>query len=138
MNVSLRIAKGARQTSALRNIARRFLAPTVLLMAFAASAQAGETSFRHKYLMRGQILEMDAHTLVVCVGREDGAEVGQVLDVVRHVPVMGANPKDGGPRFRRVDVGSVKVTSLFDDHYATAEVVEGSPKVNDIVELKRP
>jgi hypothetical protein len=132
MNVS------AHQRLGLRSLAHRFLTPLILLAAFAASAQAGETSFRHKYLMRGQVLQMDASTLVVCVGKADGAEVGQVLDVVRHVPVMGSNPKEAGPRFRRVDVGSVKVTSLFDDHYATAEVVEGSPKVNDTVELTRP
>jgi hypothetical protein len=123
---------------AFRTLAQQFLAPLILLAALVGSAQAGEASFRHKYLMRGQILEMDTGALVICVGKEDGAEVGQVLDVVRHVPVIGSNPKEAGPKFKQVDVGRVKVTSLFDDHYAMAEVVAGSPKVNDIVELKRP
>lgn len=108
----------------------------ILFAALASAAHADETSIKHKYLMRGQILETDGRIMVVCVGKEDGAEVGQVLDVVRHVRV--GNPKDAAPQFRRVEIGSAKVTTLFDDHYATAEVIEGSPKVNDTVELKRP
>jgi hypothetical protein len=136
MNVSSLPTNATRQPAVLLNLVRQVLSPMILLAALAGSAHAGETSFKHKYLMRGQILEADAGALVVCVGKEDGAEVGQVLDIVRYVREMG-NPKES-PKFRRVEVGSVKVTSLFDDHYATAEVVDGSPKVNDIVELKRP
>ena len=34
--------------------------------------------------MRGQVLEKQNETLVVCVGQADGAQVGQVLDVIRH------------------------------------------------------
>jgi hypothetical protein len=32
----------------------------------------------------------------------------------------------------------VRITGLFDGHYAEAEVIAGSPKVNDTVELVRP
>lgn len=138
MNVSLFPVNAARPHSALLSLARQTLTPMILLAAFASSAQAGEPSFRHKYMMRGQILQMDAGTVVVCVGKGDGAKVGQVLDVVRHVPVMSSDPKQAGPKFRRVDVGSVKIISLFDDHYASAKVVDGSPKVYDIVERARP
>jgi hypothetical protein len=49
-----------------------------------------------------------------------------------NVPILRAPP-----RFRREAVGAVKITSLVDEHYATAEVVKGTPKVNDTVELER-
>ena len=87
--------------------------------------------------MRGQVLEKQNETLVVCVGQADGAQVGQVLDVIRHKR-RNRGPRDIGPRFRREAVGQVRITGLFDDHYAEAEVISGKPKVNDIVELIRP
>jgi len=101
-----------------------------------ASASAGESSFQHRYVMRGQVLEAEAGNVVVCVGKEDGAEVGQVLDVVRHVRTA-ARGKSIAPRYRRDDVGAVKIISLFDGHYATAKVIKGAPKVNDSVELEQ-
>ena len=109
----------------------------VALAVGATSAQAAETSFRHKYLMRGQVLEQQANTLVVCIGRADGAEIGQELDVIRHVRIsMG--PKATGPQFRPKDVGRARITTIFDEHYAQATVLEGDVKVGDVVELKRP
>lgn len=115
---------------------RPLLAVLVFLGMLAGPAWAGESSFKHAYMMRGQILEIETASVVICVGKKDGAEVGQVLDVVRHVPTS-PHAKNSGPRFRRESVGTVKITSLFDEHYANAEVVKGSPKVNDTVELER-
>ena len=114
---------------------RQLLAALMLVGAVAGSAAAGETSFKHSFMMRGQILEADSGSVVLCIGKQDGAEVGQVLQVIRHVraSVGGKNPS---PRYRREDVGTVKITSLFDDHYANAQIVKGSPKVNDTVELE--
>lgn len=117
---------------------RRWLLPLALILALSTStsASAAEGSFRHEVLMRGQILDKDNGSLVVCVGEADGAQVGQVLDVVRHTRVS-RSPKAAGPRFRREAVGQVRITELFDTHYAQAEVVTGKPKVNDTVELNR-
>lgn len=120
----------------LRGRTCRCLGLGTLLLALASSAQAQESSFRHEVLMRGQILEAHSGALVVCVGEADGAEVGQVLDVVRHQRIS-RSPKATGPRFRREPVGQVRITELFDTHYAEAEVVTGKPKVNDTVELTR-
>lgn len=100
-------------------------------------APAQETSFRHKYLMRGQVLEVKDAALVVCVGTADGAAVGQELDVVRHTRVR-TPPKSVSPGFRRENVGKVKITTIFDDHYAQATVVSGNVRVNDTIELERP
>ena len=114
----------------------RWLVAGLVLTALAGSAAANQGSFRHGFVMRGQVLESESGSVVVCVGKQDGAEVGQILNVVRHVRV-GAPGKSAGPHFRRNPVGTVKITSLFDEHYATAEVVKGAPKVNDTVELER-
>ena len=124
-------------TKSIARIAILRVCATALIFATAfGSAVAAEDSFNHKYIMRGQVLELEGNTLVVCVGKQDGAEVGQVLGVVRHVRVPG-NSKKAGPRYRREDVGSVRISSLFDEHYANAKIVKGSPKVNDTVELDK-
>jgi hypothetical protein len=115
---------------------QRLLVAALVLSALAGSAAAGEGSFRHGFVMRGQILESEAGSVVLCVGKQDGAAVGQVLDVIRHVRI-GSRGKSAGPRFRREEVGAVKITSLVDEHYAMADVVKGAPKVNDTVELER-
>jgi hypothetical protein len=90
----------------------------------------------HSYVMQGQVLSMENNTLNICVGERDGATIGQVLDVVRHVP-RTSSPKATTPSFRREDVGTVRIVSLFDDHYATAVVVSGQPQVNDTVHFER-
>ena len=98
-------------------------------------AVAGSPGLKHEFVMRGQVLEAEAGTLVVCVGEQDGAEVGQVLNVVRHVRIGGASKK-AGPRYRRESVGRVRIIGLFDGHYADAKVVAGAPKIHDTVELE--
>jgi len=106
---------------------------TLAIVISSSMAFAQETSFRHKYLMRGQVLEVKDATLVVCVGTADGAAVGQELDVIRHTRVT-TPPKSASPGFRRKNVGKVKITTIFDDHYALATVINGSVRVNDTVE----
>ena len=79
----------------------RLLSVLMLALVVGSSVvQAEETSFRHKYLMRGQVLEVENKTLVLCIGTADGAEVGQELDVVRHERSQ-IPPKAPGPNFRR-------------------------------------
>lgn len=124
-----------RRTNPLR-LRHRLLLALLLAGVLAGQALAGETTFRHGYMMRGQVLEAAPGSVVVCIGERDGAEVGQVLSVVRHVPTAARN-KGATHRYRQQDTGTVRITSLFDEHYATAEIVKGSPKVHDVVELKR-
>ena len=90
---------------------------------------------RHGWIMRGQVLALDNGVATVCVGTRDGAKVGQVLEV-RHITVQPtSNPHAAGPTISRSDAGWVKITELFDEHYARAQVVSGNPAVNDVVEL---
>jgi len=115
----------------------RLLAALVLSLALCAmAAHAAESGFRHKYLMRGQVLDIQGTTLIVCVGTADGAQIGQELNVVRHERIP-QNPKFPELAFRRKDIGKVRITSIFDEHYAKATVIEGEVQLNDTVELPR-
>lgn len=98
---------------------------------------APESSLRHEYLMRGQILEVQDNSLVMCIGSADGAAVGQELNVIRHTRIAKP-PKSVGPGFRRDNVGKVRITTIFDDHYAQATVIDGTVRENDSVETQRP
>ncbi|MDE2382646.1 MAG: hypothetical protein KGL71_10610, partial [Xanthomonadaceae bacterium] len=102
---------------------RRWHAALALAALFAFAlpgvASASEGGFRHNVLMRGQVLEKQDETLVVCVGQADGAQVGQVLDVIRHKRRI-RHSRTGGPRYRRENVGQVRIVELFDGHYADA------------------
>ncbi len=85
---------------------------------------------RHKYFMRGQVLEVQDGTAYLCLGTEQGAKVGQVFTVRRYVRTGG--PRGGG---YKVDyVGTVKITEV-ESHMAYAKIVTGDVKANDIVDL---
>lgn len=98
------------------------------------TAFAGDSpSIRHTVFMRGQILEVQDSTVVVCIGEADGASVGQELDVVHHSRVK-TSPKGVG-RFKREVIGKVRVDAIVDEHYAEATIVDGKAGQNDSVEL---
>ena len=54
----------------------------LLTVGVAAMAQG----LGHTWFMRGSIVGIDYHGPVVCVGRADGAEGGQVFDAYRSAP----------------------------------------------------
>lgn len=90
----------------------------------------------HTWFMRGSIVRIDSTGTVVCIGKADGAEVGQTLEVYRLVVHPGPN-KGSGPTYHRQDVGEVRIDHVFDDHFAHVTVTKGRPARNDIVELQR-
>jgi hypothetical protein len=95
-----------------------------------------EGGVRHGWIMRGQVLAIDNGVATVCVGTRDGAKPGQVLTVERITMKPPVSPKNGSPTFVRSDAGRVRITELFDEHYARAQIVSGNPAVNDVVELE--
>lgn len=109
----------------------------IFILSFIALSGCATTSpTYHRYLMQGQILSVDGSTLTICIGDRDGAKVGQLLDVVRHVQ-RPSSPKSSTPIFAREEVGVVRIASVIDEHYSTAEVLEGNPKQSDSVEMER-
>lgn len=114
-------------------VQRLLLLPSILLTI--ALAGCLPDSVRHGWIMRGQVLALDNGVATVCVGTRDGAKVGQVLEV-QHITVQPtSNPHAAGPTISRTEAGRVRITELFDEHYARAQVVAGNPAVNDVVEL---
>lgn len=99
------------------------------------AGQVGAESIKHEFFMQGQILSKDAQKLVVCIGNRDGAMVGDELSVIHHSAVAG--PAKSAPKFKRKVIGKARVVDVFDDHYATLEVIEGEAGVHDMVELER-
>lgn len=102
----------------------------VLFMTGCASLQ----SVRHEYAMRGQVLEVDGPRAYVCVGKADGAEVGQVLNVQRYVRKHIGNSSV----YYDVDkTGVATVTQVVDDHFAWLTVRTGTIEKGYLVELQR-
>ncbi len=85
---------------------------------------------RHKYFMRGQVLEVEDGKAYLCIGSEEGAKVGQVFTVHRYVKIGGARGS-----YRTDLVGTVKITEV-ETHMAWAQIVTGDVKANDVVDLK--
>lgn len=90
----------------------------------------------HGFFMRGQVVAMTADIATVCVGRADGARPGQILKVVRITSMPGPS-KSTSPGFRRDDVGTIRIDTIVDEHFARASVVTGHVATYDLVELER-
>jgi hypothetical protein len=103
-------------------------------MLLALTACASTSQVNHS-AMRGQVLSLDNDELVICIGERDGAQAGQILQLVRHVPQRMPKARSG---FRRESIGQVRIIEVFDEHYANAAVLKGQPRVADVVELARP
>lgn len=111
------------------NVSRRlFCAASALFLA--GCSTVGHV--RHEYVMRGQVLLVEGLNVYLCVGRSDGAQVGQELQVER-IKVV---PAPRNPQIKRSSVGRVRVSWLLEDHYARAEILSGDVQVNDVVELR--
>ena len=84
----------------------------------------------HKYLMKGSIIETYDSDIYLCIGSNDGAEVGQELDVYKIRTISKARST-----FQREHAGKVKITEIVDEHFAKAKVISGKAEKNDVVEL---
>src|SRR5512137_2701003 len=97
-------------------IVNMFFAMLFIAVAGCATMKAAE----HKYVMKGQILDVSDGQAYLCIGSADGAKSGQEFTVYRYIMLPGAGPKQTTPSFKRETVGSVKIKQVVDVHYATA------------------
>jgi hypothetical protein len=110
------------------------VAVLLLLMAGCATLE----SAKHEYIMRGQVLEVNGDSAYLCIGSHDGAQVGQEFTVYRFVKVPNPYSRPGAQySFKREETGRIKITVIVDEHMATAKVVRGEVKENDVVELNQ-
>lgn len=125
-----------RATHMHRNLTSMLLGLSMCVIGLSAAADATPVSLAHGLFMRGQIVDVDNATLVVCIGRSDGAEVGQELDVIHHRRTS-IGPKGVG-RFKRDTIGKIRINAILDEHYAEATLVSGKASQYDTVELIKP
>ena len=116
-------------------IAPLALGALALALFLPAVAAADEPSAYHRYVMKGSIIEKKGPELYVCIGTNDGAEVGQELDVVR-VQRAPAGGKSGIVRFERQQIGRLRIEEIVDEHFARARLLSGEGRKGDLVELK--
>lgn len=115
---------------------RKMIQTALVGLALAVTQPVLAQGIGHTFFMRGSVVSTQGGQTVVCVGKADGAEVGQVLEVYRVTTVPGPNKGTGSP-VRRTLVGHVRVDHIFDDHFAHVSVADGRPALHDIVELRR-
>lgn len=115
---------------------KKSLMAAVVGIAMLGAAPVVAQGIGHTWFMRGSIVQIDSTGTVVCIGKADGAEVGQTLDVYRIVRHPGPR-KSPGPDYHRQDVGEVRIDHVFDDHFAHVTIISGRVRKNDIVELQR-
>jgi hypothetical protein len=92
------------------------------------------SDFSHKYMMKGQVVLAENDNIVVCIGLDDGAKVGQILDVYKFV--MNDDNDEGADFFMQVKTGKVKISKIINEHFAKITVLEGTVKQNNMVQLK--
>jgi hypothetical protein len=93
---------------------------------------------RHQYIMRGQVLDATDDMVYLCIGSNDGAEVGQEFNANRFTRISSPNPKSPSlPHFSKEVTGTVIITEIVDEHFARARILTGSVQVNDVVELNK-
>jgi hypothetical protein len=103
----------------------------VWLFIVASCAAIQQQPAYHSMVMKGSIIHTTNDGVYLCIGRKDGASVGQELDVYKITFTGG--PK--APSFKRDKIGKVKITEIIDEHFATATVISGKAEKNDVVEL---
>ena len=101
---------------------KRFFTPLLIGAALLAATPVVAQGIGHTFFMRGQVVAMEPSGTVICIGRADGAQPGQVLDVYRleYRHVHRSEPRT----YTRVKVGSITITEVIDDHFARAQVTD--------------
>lgn len=107
---------------------------SIIMFSMITSCATLDTA-RHKYIMRGQILESTNEEAFICIGSADGAEVGQEYKIYNFIKLP--DTKSNRPNYRKELKGKVLITEIVDEHYAKAKVLSGEARQNDVVELDR-
>ncbi len=96
-------------------------------------AACSQNPFYHEHFMRGHVVNVGDDQVRVCIGKKDGAEVSDELNVYR--VVVSGQDASGTDIYDRETVGKVTITRITGDHFAVANVTEGNVKKHDIVEF---
>jgi hypothetical protein len=110
----------------------------LIFLSFTTLATGCASNFRHEYIMKGQVVDMPTEdSLVVCIGTNDGAEVGQVLDVYRYTYDPAIAEGGGENPIQSSHTGRVIIEQIFNEHFARAKILEGDIEKYDTVQLNK-
>ena len=110
------------------------LAVILAVMLLTVSCAAISENIYHGYYMKGSIIETYDSEVYLCIGKKDGAAVGQELDVKRYW--YSRNPKTGQKGKGGFEyTGKVRIVEVLDEHFAKAVIISGKAEKNSIVEL---
>jgi methyl coenzyme M reductase beta subunit len=114
----------------------RTIAAALIMLAVPVGLPSAATAagIGHTFIMRGSVVDVTDGKPTICVGKADGAKVGQTLDVIRMTSLPGTRGYSG---FRRENIGQIRISAIVDDHFATATIVKGDVEKHDIVELRK-
>lgn len=112
----------------------------LLLLGTIAGCTVSHETMRGSVLMK---LDDEAH---ICIGRDDGVSVGDILFVYR-VKVDGQWWLSDYQRryptaslkkinYQKVKMGEVRVTEIFNEHFAAVRLINGELQGGDIVEKR--
>ena len=85
-------------------------------------------------MMSGQVVYVEGDKVVVCIGSDDGAKTGMVLDVFK-VEYTGSMV-DGTDNYSKQMVGEIRIDSLIDKHFARGSILKGNIGANNVAELR--
>lgn len=118
----------------------------IAVIVFLGIGVLGGCSIGHE-TMRGSIVMKFEDRAHVCIGTSDGAQVGDIMFVYRvkvdntwWLPEYQQRVPTGRTatqRYQKIKVGEVKVTEIFDEHFAAVVLISGELQSNDIVEKRR-
>lgn len=98
-------------------------------------AGCANSPFYHQNFMRGQVVSVSDTSAVICIGSYRDELLGQTLNVYKIEYLVGTEEGDDG--FDRELIGSVKIDSIINEHFARATVTSGTVAKNNMVELSR-
>ena len=116
------------------NVLKKIVKINFLVMFVVFLTACSGNQFYHEYIMRAQVVGIDNDEVIVCIGTEDGAEEGQELEVYRYV--WEGAVEEGDSDYRVDHVGTLKIKSVVNDHFARAISTEGDVRKHDMVELR--
>jgi len=121
----------------MSNVNRRgfvYLAALIVLIVFAGCSSI-QSAYHERY-MRGSILKQSGDQYYLCIGKKEGAHVGQVLDVYRFTEISPAVTAIDAPVWSKDLTGKISITEVVQEHYAKAKRIQGDVRKGDIAEIK--
>jgi len=97
-------------------------------------AACSNAQFYHDHFMKGSVVSVNDDMVVLCLGESDGIEPGTKLNVFTTI-FDGAIEEGTDNNYRGELVGVISIHSVFDQHFARANILSGTVTTADFVDL---